>query len=203
MEYREELSIAKKAEQMLTSALRNRTQSFQEHYHKKDNDKSLKEAEAKASVKKYGKKKEGNQHVFMRSLAILMPSAGEISFIPFPNPPGGRLIHLFFENQNLVLDWLTCTGDYHRKFDFTHITNETNGEKFGALETETLVLNTGWILREEIELINALIKSSFCFIIIENKIIKARPMNKKNEIFNTAEQLYSTDLEFNIKQNER
>lgn len=130
-------------------------------------------------------------------------SAGEISFIPFPNPPGGRLIHLFFENQNLVLDWLTCTGDYHRKFDFTHITNETNGEKFGALETETLVLNTGWILREEIELINALIKSSFCFIIIKNKIIKARPMNKKNEIFNTAEQLYSTDLEFNIKQNER
>lgn len=39
--------------------------------------------------------------------------------------------------------------------------------------------------------------------LFKNKIIKARPMNKKNEIFNTAEQLYSTDLEFNIKQNER
>ena len=76
MEYREELSIAKKAEQMLTSALRNRTQSFQEHYHKKDNDKSLKEVEAKASFKEYGQKKEGNQHVFMRSLAIIMPSHG-------------------------------------------------------------------------------------------------------------------------------
>ncbi|SDE69241.1 hypothetical protein [Riemerella columbipharyngis] len=75
MEYRDELMIAKKAEQMLTSALRNRTKSFKEHYHQDAKD-SLKEAYAKARTKKYGKKKDGNQQIFMRSLAIRMPEHG-------------------------------------------------------------------------------------------------------------------------------
>lgn len=64
-------------------------------------------------------------------------------------------------------------------------------------------MNTEWILREEIELINALLKSRICFIVIDSEIIKARPMGKKNEMHDTAENLYSMDLEFNIKQNER
>lgn len=125
-----------------------------------------------------------------------------IQLIPFPNPKG-KLIHLFFETHNLVLEWFSCPADHQRHFDFTHIVNETNGEKYAALETETLILNTGWILREEIELVNALIKSRICFIVIDDKVIKARPMSKKNEMFDTAQNLYSMDLEFNIKQNER
>lgn len=129
--------------------------------------------------------------------------AGDLQFIPFPEPKGGKVIHLFFENQNLVFDWFSCPGDYRKKYDFHHITDELTGEKFGSLETENLVLNTGWILREEIELINALLKSRICFIVIDSQIIKARPMGKKNEMYDTNENLYSMDLEFNIKQNER
>lgn len=132
-----------------------------------------------------------------------MITAGNLEFVPFPEPKGGKLIHLFFENQNLVLEWFSCPADYQRKFDFNHITDELTGEKFGALESENWVINTGWILREEIEFINALLKSRICFIVIGNQIIKARPMSKKNELYNTAENLYSMDLEFNIKQNER
>ncbi|AQY22692.1 hypothetical protein D1000_07080 [Riemerella anatipestifer] len=76
MEYREELQIAKKAEQMLTSALRNRTKSFKEHYNRKEDAASLKDAEAKAKIKRYGKFKDGNQKIFMRSLAIKMAKHG-------------------------------------------------------------------------------------------------------------------------------
>lgn len=138
-----------------------------------------------------------------KHLSAGVSSVKSVNFVPFPEPKNGKLIHLFFENQNLVLDWFSCPADHQRKFDFTHITNDTNGEKFSALETETLILNTGWILREEIELVNAIIKSRICFIMIEDTIIKARAMSKKNEMHDTAENLYSMDLEFNIKQNER
>lgn len=126
-----------------------------------------------------------------------------IHFIPFPNPDNGKVIHLFFENQNLVLDWFSCPGYFHKKYDFNHVINEDSGEKYATLETENLVLNTGWILREEIELVNAIIKSRICFIIIDGEVIKARPTSKKNEMFNAEENLFSMDLEFNIKQNER
>ncbi|MDO4763528.1 MAG: hypothetical protein Q4A00_04010 [Flavobacteriaceae bacterium] len=129
--------------------------------------------------------------------------ASPLEFIPFPEPRGKKVVHLFFENQNLVLDWFSCAGEHQKKWDFQHITDEQTGEKFATLETETLVLNTGWILREEIELVNAIIKSRICFIVIDDEVIKARPMSKKNEIYNTAENLFSMDLEFNIKQNER
>lgn len=77
MEYRNELAIAQKAEQMLTSALQNRTLSFAEHYEgKKQGEPSLKEAHAKAKVKRYGRKRDGNQQIFMRSLAIRMAKHG-------------------------------------------------------------------------------------------------------------------------------
>ena len=67
MEYRDELEIAQKAEQMLTGAIRNKTNSFADHYNgKKEDEPSLKEASAKSYVKKYGRKKDGNQQIFLR-----------------------------------------------------------------------------------------------------------------------------------------
>lgn len=76
MEYRDELAIAKQAEQMLTSSLKNRTSSFASHYKKKEGEASLKDAFAKSVVKRYGKKKEGNQQIFMRRLVIRMARHG-------------------------------------------------------------------------------------------------------------------------------
>lgn len=79
MEYRDEEQIAKKAEKVLTNALKQKTASFAQHYQgKKAGEPSLKDAHAKASVKKYGRKKDGTQKVFMRSLAIRMPRHGFI-----------------------------------------------------------------------------------------------------------------------------
>lgn len=154
----------------------------------------------------FDKKFEIYSYVFERNLfnkseekKVLL--AGNLEFVPFPNPD--KTAHIFFENQNLVLDWFSCPIEHRRKFDFTHIIDENTGEKYGALESEELILNTGWILKEEIELVNALIKSRICFILLEGKIITARAMSKKNEMYDSINNLYSMDLEFNIKHNER
>lgn len=76
MEYRDELAIAKQAEQMLTSSLKNRTSSFASHYKKKEGEASLKDAFAKSVVKRYGRKRDGNQQIFMRRLVIRMARHG-------------------------------------------------------------------------------------------------------------------------------
>lgn len=81
MEYRDELAIAEKAEQMLTRALRQKTSTFAQHYEgKKEGKASLKDAEAKARVKKYGRKKDGNQQIFMRRLVIRMAGHGFVQY---------------------------------------------------------------------------------------------------------------------------
>lgn len=76
MNYKNEREVAKKAEQMLTSAVRNKTSSFASHYRKKEGEASLKDAFAKSVVKRYGKKKEGNQQIFMRRLVLKMARHG-------------------------------------------------------------------------------------------------------------------------------
>lgn len=76
MEYIDEQYIADQAEQMLGRALQNHTKTFEEHYSRKEGAVSLKDAHAKASTKKYGRKRDGNQKIFLRSLAIKMARHG-------------------------------------------------------------------------------------------------------------------------------
>ncbi|EKB60791.1 hypothetical protein [Bergeyella zoohelcum] len=78
MEYRDELAIAKKAEQMLTSALQGTARrTFKEHFHRKEGNDSLRNAYAEAEVKEYGNKKKGTK-AFMRRLSIKMEKHGFI-----------------------------------------------------------------------------------------------------------------------------
>ncbi len=76
--YTNESDVAKKAEQMLEASLRSKTATFKDHVNRAENDQTLKDATAKASVKKYGTKRRGNQKVFMRRLSIRMARHGFI-----------------------------------------------------------------------------------------------------------------------------
>lgn len=79
MEYRDELVIAKKAEQMLTSALQGTARkTFKEHFHRKEGNDSLRNAYAEAEVKEYGNKKKGTKKAFIRRLSIKMEKHGFI-----------------------------------------------------------------------------------------------------------------------------
>ncbi len=73
--YKDERQIARKAEEMLNSALHAKTAGFKSHV-KGDDELSLKDALAKAKVKKYGKVKDGNAKFYMRRLSIKMEKHG-------------------------------------------------------------------------------------------------------------------------------
>lgn len=77
--YNSELEVAKKAEQMLEASMRRKTSSFKDHINRKENEASLKDATAKAVVKRYISKKNGNRKkYYMRSLSIRMARHGFI-----------------------------------------------------------------------------------------------------------------------------
>lgn len=127
--------------------------------------------------------------------------ASGYTLLPFPNV--APVVSVFFETHNLVLDWFTCPGEYQKKYEFKHLTDEAGKEKYGSLESENIVLNTGWILREEIAVVNAILKSRICFLEIEGEVIPARAITKKNEIYDTLSSRYNLEIEFNIKTDER
>ena len=74
----DEREIAKKAEEMLTSSLKSKTQGFANHIKKKENESSIKDAFAVARLKKYGIKKNSTQKYFMKTLSIKMVRHGFI-----------------------------------------------------------------------------------------------------------------------------
>ena len=76
--YKNEREVAKKAEKMLEASLRQKTNSFKDHVSRAEGDISLKNATAKARLKKYGSRRNGNITHYMRSLAIVMPQHGFI-----------------------------------------------------------------------------------------------------------------------------
>ncbi|CAA0156230.1 hypothetical protein [Tenacibaculum maritimum] len=74
---KDEREIARKAEQMLEASLRSKTSGFRDHL-RRENEVSLKDATAKAKVKKYGLVRNGTAKYYMRSLAIKMARHGFI-----------------------------------------------------------------------------------------------------------------------------
>lgn len=76
--YENEKQVAAQAEKMLESSLRQKTLSFKDHANRNPENISLKQATAKARVKKYGSKRNQNLTYYMRSLAIRMPRHGFI-----------------------------------------------------------------------------------------------------------------------------
>lgn len=135
---------------------------------------------------------------FRNDLENSIITTGQLEWIPLPkykNP-----IHIFWENQNLVFDWLTASSRNEKSIEYEHLTNtdDEQSEKYGTKKRKILTLNTGWLLREEIDVVDDIIASRVCFIQIGSKTIKAYPISKKNELWDSEEHLFQTDLEFNI-----
>lgn len=129
----------------------------------------------------------------------------KIDFIPLPEI--AEVAHIFWETHNLVFDWFTASEKHTRPADFDHTIsdNVTNGEeeKFGTKQTDTLTLNTGWLLEEETELIDALIASNFCLIYLKGKLYRCLPQTKKNALRDSETNKFSMDLEFKILKDAR
>lgn len=109
-------------------------------------------------------------------------SGDKIQYLPVPAPQ--KTAHIFWENQNLVMDWFSASVYNTENMEFENIisTNYKDGhnEKYDSIKTKSIQLQTGWFLKEERELIDDLMASRFCIIEVDSKIYKALPNGKKN-----------------------
>lgn len=149
-----------------------------------------------------------DQFTFLRSefkdvLKTNIIEANEMIFIPLPNPE--NTIHIEWENQNLVFDWFSGSGFVNPTSELEHLVGESKDfpeEKFDSDKSRPLTINTGWILKEEISLIDDILSSRLCFIYSEGKRFKAYPIGKKNELKGEDNTL-CMELEFKILDDER
>jgi hypothetical protein len=74
----DEKQVGDNAVRMLENSLRQKTLNFKDHINRNPEDISIKNASAKAKIKKYGRKKNGTVAYYMRSLSIDMAKHGFI-----------------------------------------------------------------------------------------------------------------------------
>lgn len=124
----------------------------------------------------------------------------EINFYDFPKTYAP--VHVQWENQNLVPEWFTLTGDYKISPDFNHIYARNifnaQNEKYDSSKVRTLLIDTGMILAKERELISEMIEYKLAFIKIEGKIYRCFNITKKNVEVDSSEELVARPLEYLI-----
>lgn len=145
-----------------------------------------------------------NQFTFLRSefkpaLETKIVANSIFQFVPLPEEE--EIVHIEWENQNLVFDWFTAVAKVKKTADIENITGETNEnkeEKFDSSLSKPITVNSGWLLEEEIDLITDLLMSRLCFIYIKGKRYKVFPIGKKNDLADSDNTKFSMDLEFKI-----
>lgn len=129
----------------------------------------------------------------------------KLKLVPVSAPEKHAVI--FWETHNLVFDWLHVNGEFEIPSDFENTLSENvkNGkeEKFDSIQKDTFNINTGWILPEERQLIDELLKSRFVIIETEEKTVKAIPTGKKSTIKSSKKGFEEMILEFKILNDER
>ncbi|UKB81274.1 hypothetical protein [Chryseobacterium sp. MEBOG07] len=122
-----------------------------------------------------------------------------MKFIPLPEKR--ELIHIIWENNNLVFEWFSAPLEYKYKDDIENVFAETKDykeEKVDSTSSTLLTINSGIILREEIKMLTDLLKSDVCYIKFHGKVIKAYPVGNVNELDENKSNILQMDLEFKI-----
>ena len=119
-------------------------------------------------------------------------------------PNNNQTINVAFYNSNLVPDWLTITGDFKISDDYTHTISRNvisgNEEKFDSEKTKTLTINSGFILKSELDILDEIAESKLIFIEINGKYYKGILTTNKISKEDSSEELIARDLEFLINE---
>ncbi len=123
-----------------------------------------------------------------------------VKYYEFPNQYSK--IHLHFENNNLVPDWFTLTGEFKITNDFNHIYAKnifkSQNEKYDLTKVKTLSINTGFFMKNELDLINKIVESLLCYVKIGDVVYRCFATTQKIILQDSTDELLDRDLEFLI-----
>ncbi len=111
-------------------------------------------------------------------------------------------IHLHFENGNFAPEWFTLTGEFKITNDVSHVYAKNifkaQNEKYDVSKVKTLSINTGYYIKEELKLINEMVESTLCYVIIEGVKYRCFATTTKLSLIDSTEEVLDRDLEFLI-----
>lgn len=126
---------------------------------------------------------------------------GGLEVVTFPK--ARRVIGVQWLNGNLVPEWASFTGEYKVVRSFSHsiskgVYHRSMQKKYDTEEEKVLKVNTGFILKSEIGMLEELMVSPFCFVELEDRYLKCIPSGEKLGEEDSAGQLIQFELEFII-----
>ncbi len=127
---------------------------------------------------------------------------GTKEVIYYPYPKYNKILNLHFENDNLSPEWFSLTGEYKISSDYNHIyaksVFKSQNEKYDFSKVKTLTINSGFFLKEELQLIEKIIESRLSYVKIEDKVYRCFSTLQKFVLKDSLEELSNKDLEFLI-----
>lgn len=127
------------------------------------------------------------------------------SFCIFPNSLYSNMI--VWENEFKLQSTLECTGtasiegelEFQSQKGYADYVETV--EHLSSTKELKLSINTGWLLRTDIDTVESLVRSKRAWLIQGDKVIKLRSMNKKTPKDDYESELISFQLEFTINRN--
>ena len=107
-----------------------------------------------------------------------------------------------WQNQNLAKEWFVFTGEYKISNDYSQVMQKSSftslNEKFDVTKIQNLLLNTGFILKKEANVIDEIIQSKLIFLKIEDKIYRCFSQSTKMVAEDSTQELIQMEVEFYI-----
>lgn len=113
---------------------------------------------------------------------------------------GDNQIFVQFINQNLVPELAVFNGFYKIEEDSSHTYDdyEYNAKKYDTKIVGKAILSTGFIFKEEVDMVSEISKSVIAYIKVADEIYKCLPIPGKIDKVNTESNLVIFELEFLI-----
>lgn len=123
----------------------------------------------------------------------------QLIYYTIPNN-GPHVINIQYENQNLCPESFSFTGHMKRTPEYSHVFDQnvlsSIKEKYDVTKVVTRTINTGFIIKSCISIIDEIIMSRLCFLEIDGKILRGFVTSQKVVDVDTSSEMIQFDLDF-------
>ena len=120
-------------------------------------------------------------------------------------PEGRESYHIAWESENEQLELLECTGDFTIGTNYESLENVKYSNRVDLIEilevrkTQLVSVNTGWLLRENVALVDNLCRAKKAWLLLgDGDPIELVPQKKKLNNYDSDRALYDYGVDFKI-----
>lgn len=117
---------------------------------------------------------------------------------------GLNSVHVFYRNQFDLLSHFELTGEFIIDGAYERVTTKTFenwveiNKNLSTTKTQNLKINSGYISKENIRILDEINMAKKAFLLIGNKVIDARPISSKMQVQVSRDNLVNREVEFEL-----